>query len=70
MKIETGRLVANARSWVGTYGGFAYLAPFHRVPATAYYSIEGGFSARHLALAKEVFAQLSPEPLLSVHQAR
>jgi len=60
-------IVANARAWVGTYGGFAYLAPFHRVPATAYYSVEGGFSARHLSLARDVFAQLSPEPLLSVH---
>ncbi len=63
-------IVANARSWVGTYGGFAYLAPFHRVPATAYYSVEGGFSPRHLSLARDVFAQLSPEPLLSVHPAR
>jgi hypothetical protein len=59
-------IVANARSWVGTYGGFAYLAPFHRVPATAYYSVEGGFSTRHLTLAQDVFAGLSPEPLLSV----
>jgi hypothetical protein len=60
-------IVANARAWVGTYGGFAYLAPFHRVPATAYYSVEGGFSARHLALARDVFAELSSQPLLSVH---
>jgi hypothetical protein len=62
-------IVAHARSWVGTYGGFAYLAPFHRVRATAYYSLEGGFSARHLALANEVFARMGPQPLLSVHEA-
>jgi hypothetical protein len=62
-------IVANARSWVGTYGGFAYLAPFHRVPATAYYSVDDGFSKRHLTLAQEVFAELSPAPLMSVHKA-
>ena len=61
-------IVANARSWVGTYGGFAYLAPFHRVPAKAYYSVDGGFSQRHLALATEVFGRLSPSPLLSVRE--
>jgi hypothetical protein len=62
-------IVAKARAWVGTYGGFAYLAPFHRVPATAYYSVEEGFSKRHLALAQDVFAALSPSPLLAVHKA-
>jgi len=62
------RIVANARAWVGTYGGFAYLAPFHGVRSTAYYSLERGFSQRHLALAREVFGRLSAEPLLSVHE--
>jgi hypothetical protein len=63
-------IVANARAWVGTYGGFAYLAPFHRVPATAYYSLDDGFSKRHLTLAHDVFADLSPAPLMTVHKAR
>ena len=61
-------IVANARAWVGTYGGFAYLAPFHRVPATAYYSIDS-FSKKHLALALDVFSRFSPQPLLTLHQA-
>ena len=60
-------IVANAREWVGTYGGFAYLAPFHNVSATAYFSNPDGFSKRHLALAQEVFARLSPSPLLTLH---
>ncbi len=60
-------IVANARAWVGTYGGFAYLAPFHNVPATAYFSNPDGFSRRHLALAQEVFGRLSPVPLLTLH---
>ena len=63
------QIVANAKAWVGTYGGFAYLAPFHGVPSTAYYSVDGGFSARHLALATDVFANLSSRPLLSVCEA-
>ena len=63
------QVIANATAWVGTYGGFAYLAPFHGVPSTAYYSIEACFSARHLALASDVFSELSSRPLLSVHEA-
>lgn len=63
------QIVANARSWVGTYGGFAYLAPFYGVPSTAYYSNENGFSSRHLALATEVFAELSSGRLLTVREA-
>ena len=62
-------VVAHARAWVGTYGGFAYLAPFHGVRSTAYYSVERGFSPRHLALAREVFGQLFNQPLLSLHDA-
>lgn len=53
-------IVAGARAWVGTYGGFAYLAPFHGVPARACYSNPAGFSARHLALAQDVFARFAP----------
>ena len=63
------QIVANAKAWVGTYGGVAYLAPFHGVPSTAYYSVDDGFSARHLALATDVFANLSSRPLLSVCEA-
>lgn len=59
-------IVARARAWIGTYGGFAYLAPFHGVPATAFYSVKAGFSARHLSLAMDVFARMHPEPLLTV----
>ncbi len=49
-------IVAHARAWVGTYGGFSYLAPFHGVPARAFYSNPAGFSRRHLELAQHVFA--------------
>ncbi len=50
-------IVAGAEAWVGTYGGFAYLAPFHGVAAHAYYSNPAGFSRRHLELAQHVVAR-------------
>lgn len=59
-------IVARASAWAGTYGGFAYLAPFYGVPAVAYYSDEAAFSARHLRLAEHVFARLSEVPLLTL----
>ena len=34
-------VVARARRFVGTYGGFAYLAPFCGVPAVSYYTEPG-----------------------------
>ena len=49
-------IVAGARAWAGTYGGFAYLAPFCGVPASAFFSNAAGFSRRHLELAEQVFA--------------
>lgn len=50
-------VVAGASRWAGTYGGFAYLAPFCRVPASAYFSHPSGFSSRHLELALRVFGR-------------
>jgi hypothetical protein len=62
-------IVAGASAWVGTYGGFAYLAPFHGVPARAFYSKPDGFSRRHLALAESVFATFGRD-LLSLSDVR
>ncbi len=56
-------IVAGASRWVGTYGGFAYLAPFLRVPAESYFSNPGGFSPRHLQLAQSVFGTLGVDLL-------
>jgi hypothetical protein len=50
-------VVARARGFVGTYGGYSYLAPFHGVSALAFYS-ERTFKAHHLHLAQRVFARL------------
>ena len=61
-------IVARARRFVGTYGGFAYLAPFYGVPSHGYFSEGGGFSVRHLELARAVFGAEPGMPLLTVEQ--
>lgn len=50
-------VIARARAFVGTYGGYSYLAPFHGVSAIAFYS-DRTFKPHHLHLAQRVFAQL------------
>jgi hypothetical protein len=47
-------IVAGARAFFGTYGGFAYLAPLCGVPAVSYYSEPGSFSIRHLDLMRDI----------------
>jgi len=51
-------VVARARRFVGTYGGFAYLAPFYGVPAHGYYTDAQAFSMRHLDLAQDVLKNM------------
>lgn len=50
-------VVARAQRFVGTYGGFAYLAPFYGVPSESYYTEQGAFSLRHLDLAHDAIAR-------------
>jgi hypothetical protein len=57
-------IVAGATGFVGTYGGFAYLAPFFGVPSTAYYSDARGFSPSHLTMARSAFAAIGANGLL------
>jgi hypothetical protein len=61
-----GALVSGARAFVGTYGGFSYLAPFCGVPTTAYYSNPAGFSPRHLLMAHSALSTMGMPGLLSV----
>ena len=49
------RVVANATAFVGTYGGFAYLAPILGVPAIAFHS-NGSFLPVHLEMARRAFS--------------
>ena len=59
-------VVAGARRFIGTYGGFAYLAPLCGVPAVSYYSEPGAFSMRHLELVHDVLASSGRPDLLEV----
>ena len=51
-------IIAGARAFVGTYGGFSYLAPFVGVDTIAFYSHVTGFRFDHLEVAKRIFSAL------------
>ena len=59
-------IVAHARRFVGTYGGFAYLAPLCGVPAVSYYSEPGSYSTRHLELVLDVLRSGGSPDLLTL----
>jgi hypothetical protein len=59
-------VVAHARGFIGTYGGFAYLAPFYGVASTAYYGDPAGFSRSHLTMARTALAPLGTPDLLDM----
>jgi hypothetical protein len=50
-------VIRRARAFVGTYGGYSYLAPFCGVTSLAFYSART-FKAHHLHLAQRVFDRL------------
>ena len=51
-------VIRHAEAFVGTYGGFSYLAPLCGVNTVAFYSHASGFRFDHLEVAKRVFASL------------
>ena len=59
-------IVAGAEAFVGTYGGFSYLAPFYGVRSTAYYGDAAGFSRKHLMMARSAFTTIGAADLLDV----
>ena len=61
-------VLAGASAFVGTYGGFSYLAPFLGVPATAYYDDPDGYSRRHLMMARSALRTIGREGFLDVRQ--
>ena len=52
------RIIAAAEAYVGTYGGFSYVAPLSGTHALTFYSHTTGFRFDHLELAKRVFSGL------------
>jgi hypothetical protein len=49
-------VVRGADAYVGSYGGFSYLAPLVGTDAVTFFSDPGGFRWDHLEVAKRVFA--------------
>ena len=59
------RIIGGAQAFVGTYGGFSYLAPFLGVRTTAYHANDG-FSRRHLTMARSALVSLGAGDLFEV----
>lgn len=57
LAIQT-EVIRGARGFVGTYGGFSYLAPLCGTDTIAFYSHASGFRFDHLEVAKRVFSAL------------
>lgn len=57
LEVQTA-VISRARAFVGTYGGYSYLAPLCGVSSLAFYS-DKTFFAHHLELAQRVFGRLS-----------
>jgi hypothetical protein len=55
-------VIRGARAFVGTYGGYSYLAPLCRVPALAFYS-RPTFKRHHHYAAVRAFEQIGAAPL-------
>ena len=47
LEVQT-EIIANARAFVGTYGGLAYVGPFYGVPSIGFYSTESELIPAHL----------------------
>jgi hypothetical protein len=56
LRVQT-QAIANASAFVGTYGGFSYLAPFLGVPSVAFYSDEN-FIPAHLDVMRRARSDL------------
>ena len=59
-------VIGGARAFVGTYGGYAYLAPLCGVPSVSFYSVRDAFFAHHLELAEQVFRDLGAGSLVPI----
>lgn len=59
-------VIARARAFVGTYGGYSYLAPLCGVPTIAFYS-DRTFKACHLHVAHRALERLGNAALVPMH---
>ena len=61
-------IIAGAERFVGTYGGFSYVAPLYGVPSVTFYS-DRTFFEQHLEFARRTFAAVGAAPLVVLHAA-
>ena len=59
-------VIARASTFVGTYGGFSYLAPLYGVDSVAFYS-EANFYRHHMLMAQEIAARIGGGSLTPLH---
>jgi len=60
------RVIAGSRGFLGTYGGFSYLAPFLGVRSLSVFSRRDAFEHHHLECAYRVFDRLMPGGFLAL----
>ena len=60
-------VIRGARAFVGTYGGFSYLAPLYGVPSVTFYS-EATFFEQHLEFARRTFSRVDAAPFIVLHE--
>jgi hypothetical protein len=65
LEVQTA-VIANAHAFVGTYGGYSYLAPLCRVPAIAFYSERDAFYALHRELAERMIREVNGGSLVTL----
>jgi hypothetical protein len=61
-------VISRARAFVGTYGGYSYLAPFCGVNSLAFYS-ERSFKTHHLHVAQHIFGRLGGPSVVALDVA-
>ena len=61
-----GAIISGARTFVGTYGGLAYLAPLYGIPSVAFHA-RPAFEMNHLYVAHRAFAEIGAAPLTTVN---
>jgi hypothetical protein len=61
-------VIARAKAFVGTYGGYSYLAPLCGVNSLALYS-ESTFKTQHLQVAQHIFRTLGGASLIPLDVA-
>jgi hypothetical protein len=67
LRVQTG-IVSAAAAYVGTYGGFSYVAPLCGTDAITFYSEPSLFRHDHLEMARRVFDEVGGARFLAAHR--